>query len=1484
MREGEAGFAGPTHRAGSGRSQLGGLFAKRSILLGGRGSGVLAGRRRPSRGAGVLLVLAGALTLALFLGTVPASAHIQWEPKYTFGPDGTSGTAFNAATVNGVQQAEGRLYVHDMKYPEGHLYAFHRTGPGELTPIGSPFPLTAHWVGEGELAVDNTANTSKGNVYLALGDFEEVPSVEAWLASGTALSAFEPGTGNKCGAAVDNEGHLWIANQGSGLAEVFDPTGGEPIKTVPLKLTESYVKACNLAFDPSTGDLYAGFDFGNGVWRYTAASNFETKEHVPGSGTGFCCQRSAKIAIDANSNRLYLFNTWSSGSYVQVFNLTTLQELEKFAVPSQTQIHAIAVDEASDTLFIPFTPEGVYSEGGKYLQEWRRVNAPIVTTGPQVGNEIVSGSVALDGAGNVTGCWAEYGTKNEPEKFTKSATSCSGTLPYEADQSNVTVDLTGALEGEKTYYYRLAATNGEGTGRGAIKTFVPHWVSEIKTLPPSNEGLEGRTEERLKGSYQGTEEETEYWFEYKEGTGSCGETCPNKTEVKKEGKTTGLTTVNSVAKALKAGKTYSYRFVAKNARGESKGQMEQFTTLPAVAGVVTKPASEPTSTTARVLNGSLNPEGIATHWYFEWGKDTSYGQSNPLPPGTATSSAGDENVHEELTDLEPGTTYHFRLVATNEFGTTYGNDEVFSTPQTPSIISFNATHLTASSADLVATINPNGYETEFFFEYGLTKNYGKTAPIPVGKLEEDLTASQPVDVPISNLEEKTYHFKLIAHNRWGTVETEDQTFNFNVPEACPNQILRQETGSAYLPDCRAYELVSARNANGTAVSPHGPTSPYADGKMAYAGFLNVIPESGEPQNSAFGLEPYMATRKQDGWVTKYIGVPGSVGIGQSSSPGNEYGEVSGYNCWNWEEEKFSCGVQGTYWPSAIPADKSLSHMLVWNREQYGIAGGLRDGNDGPEVYSNEGKMVQKLPTNFDEIEGADTVMNEGGWIGSARISPDYTHYVFSSIKTAFAPGGLTESPGSVYDDELATGKVTIVSKTESGEDIPLDPLSGLGEEFLRVPAVSDSGTHILISSAAPPAYGFTKFTQNQHLYMAVNEGNGEYKHWDISVDKNGKNVGVEYKAMTPDGSKVFFVTDNQMTADDTDTSRDLYMWSEAAARKGEPPLTRLSASDNTAGNTDSCSASWTQKCNVKMILIYPGGFSGGDNLFDTYTAAETGEIYFYSPERLDGARGFPNKRNLYVYRNGKAQYVATLEPNQPVERVDVSPDGKHMAFITKTKVTPYENAGYSEMYLYDPAARTIKCVSCRPDGQPPTSDVEGSMNGWFMTFDGRTFWSTRDALVPRDANENVDVYEFTEGRPQLITPGTSNDGETFLQKPGLVGVSGDGRDVFFATFATLVSQDENGDQYKFYDARVNGGFPPEPLSPPCAAADECHGEESPAPARPEIGSSAALGNGGNYHFTKKHRGKHRKHRASCRKGKKKTCRSHRSGQKRSRHG
>ena len=100
----------------------------------------------------------------------------------------------------------------------------------------------------------------------------------------------------------------------------------------------------------------------------------------------------------------------------------------------------------------------------------------------------------------------------------------------------------------------------------------------------------------------------------------------------------------------------------------------------------------------------------------------------------------------------------------------------------------------------------------------------------------------------------------------------DQTFNF-FPPACPNAHLRQQTGASYLPDCRAYELVSPANAGNVSLEPVGPYAPLATSpsRFAFGGYFHD--PTGDPPGVNRDL--YVATRTSSGWTTKYVGIPGT---------------------------------------------------------------------------------------------------------------------------------------------------------------------------------------------------------------------------------------------------------------------------------------------------------------------------------------------------------------------------------------------------------------------------------------------------------------------------------------------------------------------------------------------------------------------------------------------------------------------------------
>ena len=124
--------------------------------------------------------------------------------------------------------------------------------------------------------------------------------------------------------------------------------------------------------------------------------------------------------------------------------------------------------------------------------------------------------------------------------------------------------------------------------------------------------------------------------------------------------------------------------------------------------------------TSATLNGRVDPNGRSTTYFFDYGTTTAYGSK------TSSSSAGSgsssTSVSKSVTGLKPGTTYHFRLVATSDAGTVAGADQVFTTQSAPTVTTGSATAIGPTSAALGGTVNPNGRSTSWYVEYGTSSD------------------------------------------------------------------------------------------------------------------------------------------------------------------------------------------------------------------------------------------------------------------------------------------------------------------------------------------------------------------------------------------------------------------------------------------------------------------------------------------------------------------------------------------------------------------------------------------------------------------------------------------------------------------------------------------------------------------------------------------------------------------------------------------
>ncbi len=300
------------------------------------------------------------------------------------------------------------------------------------------------------------------------------------------------------------------------------------------------------------------------------------------------------------------------------------------------------------------------------------------------------------------------------------------------------------------------------------------------------------------------------------------------------------------------------------------------------------------------LNANVNPDGggeIKT-CQFEYLEEAEYNPSaaNPfaaahtVPCSQALPYSGSEptSVSATASGLAPGIPYRYRLLAGNETGTTEALPRTFEL-QAPSVALSSPTNLTETSADLHATINPQGGEVETCeFEYGPTTSYGFSEPCePKAEDIGSVAAEQAIAAHLTGLEKGVvYHFRVVAKNPFGTTTTEDRSFNF-LPPNCPNAHLRQQTGTEFLPDCRAYELVSPGDAGGTVLLAEGPQSPLATSpsRLAFGGILGAIPGAGGDPPDVRG-DLYVSTRTDTGWVTRYVGLPGTQAL-QANGPPNQ---------------------------------------------------------------------------------------------------------------------------------------------------------------------------------------------------------------------------------------------------------------------------------------------------------------------------------------------------------------------------------------------------------------------------------------------------------------------------------------------------------------------------------------------------------------------------------------------------------------------
>ncbi|NVO21709.1 MAG: hypothetical protein HXX13_18565, partial [Bacteroidetes bacterium] len=213
---------------------------------------------------------------------------------------------------------------------------------------------------------------------------------------------------------------------------------------------------------------------------------------------------------------------------------------------------------------------------------------------------------------------------------------------------------------------------------------------------------------------------------------------------------------------------YTTEYMASTSSHATKIASFKFGNDPTVATIA---ASAITATTA-TLNGTVNPNGLATTYYFQYGLTTSYGST------TTSTSAGSGStavaVSAALTGLTAGATYHYRIAGTNTDGTNYGVDMSFTALGAATVTTTAASSITQTTATSGGTVTSDG-------GYSITARgvcwSTSASPTISGSHTSDGTGTGVFTSSLTGLLPVTlYHIRAYATNANGTYYGSDLTF------------------------------------------------------------------------------------------------------------------------------------------------------------------------------------------------------------------------------------------------------------------------------------------------------------------------------------------------------------------------------------------------------------------------------------------------------------------------------------------------------------------------------------------------------------------------------------------------------------------------------------------------------------------------------------------------------------------------------------
>jgi Tol biopolymer transport system component len=881
----------------------------------------------------------------------------------------------------------------------------------------------------------------------------------------------------------------------------------------------------------------------------------------------------------------------------------------------------------------------------------------------------------------------------------------------------------------------------------------------------------------------------------------------------------------AIAGLVPNGDTYHYRLAAENENGTEYSADQSFST----AHTVTTDPAEVTGPEAAVLKGTVRPEGHeVTECFFEWGLAAHYGyeHTSSCQPaaGAIPPDFNPNSVAAPLSGLQEASRYRFRLVAANSAeGTEEGSEGYFETFGPPQITEVRARDASQNSVTIEAHVNPSGFATTYWLEWGLVPGYGHVVPVSPESIGSG-TSPVSVEVVLNGLATGTSdHYRVVAESAGRTTTSPDQEF--------------ETLDSCGLSDGRCFELVSPREPGPVAQSGRSTAAVEIHSQAAdTAGSLAYVVEVGFPGATKGAEVLYHGERSEGaGWGSSQLSPPVLVRDEQSGNEAfpSEYYALS---------PDLRCGVLGSSQPLTT---NPVAKLIV-------EAGGnnlYRHNADGSYT------LITDLPP--EELKAA--ALNLSGEFKVAGITSDCGQVVFS---TKYHYAGLAgEGTERLYEWDEAHGLRTVgwVPNAGGGE-------SAVAASAKNYHAVSEDGERVFFSASRAVGNNAGEVGKTG---VFVREDGTTSK--DLSLSQTSvPDEGATFQGATADGSRVYFTADAGLTADSSSEGADLYEYDLEVGT-----LTDLSVSHQ-VGGAEVAGLIGTSKDGSRIYFAARQQLIPGEGAtFAQNGAAETYSVYEESGGTQLKFVGTVDKVDLSGLTTGE-RFKKTSR---------VSPDGRYLLFESHADVTGYESGGHPEAYLFDAdsSSEATVCISCRQDGKPTVNSgtttplsAGGSSNPLneprsLIIRNGKpqVFFLSRDLLAQGAAEDEWNLYEWSRGQVFDVAteaPGTSQPkGQHSFE---FAGASPEGSDLYLFDAAALNWENPEA-RPAVWDARVEGGFvepapPPAPCDPDSEGA--CQGRSSQASSSPPAATSSFNGTGNVKLKGKKHR-HHQKKKHHKKKGK-----------------